>query len=63
MSIHCMIVNCGLVTLFMLIICCWLRELSYRAYRLDSTDDLTKPFVSMYFGAAYLAWLSDYEGR
>ncbi|XP_050942400.1 uncharacterized protein LOC103489631 isoform X2 [Cucumis melo] len=42
----------------------WLyMELSYRAYRLDSTDDLTKPFVSMYFGAAYLAWLSDYEGR
>lgn len=42
----------------------WLyMELSYRAYRLDSVDDLTKPFVSMYFGAAYLAWLSDYEGR
>ncbi|CAK7326058.1 unnamed protein product [Dovyalis caffra] len=42
----------------------WLyMELGYRAYRVDSADDLTKPFVSMYFGAAYLAWLSEYEGR
>ncbi|KAB5544481.1 hypothetical protein DKX38_012593 [Salix brachista] len=39
------------------------RELGYRAYRVDSVDDMTKPFVSMYFGAAYLAWLSEYEGR
>lgn len=39
------------------------RELSHRAYRLDSADDLTKPFVSMYFGAAYFVWLSEYEGR
>ncbi|KAF9674471.1 hypothetical protein SADUNF_Sadunf10G0130600 [Salix dunnii] len=42
----------------------WLyMELGYRAYRVDSAGDLTKPFVSMYFGAAYLAWLSEYEGR
>ncbi|KAG6758089.1 hypothetical protein POTOM_038423 [Populus tomentosa] len=42
----------------------WLyMELGHRAYRLDSAGDLTKPFVSMYFGAAYLAWLSEYEGR
>ncbi|XP_065626583.1 uncharacterized protein LOC112032086 isoform X1 [Quercus suber] len=42
----------------------WLyMELGYRAYRVDSADDLTKPFVSMYFGAAYLVWLSEYEGR
>ncbi|KAF5477277.1 hypothetical protein F2P56_003928 [Juglans regia] len=42
----------------------WLyMELGYKAYRIDSVDDLTKPFVSMYFGAAYLAWLSEYEGR
>ncbi|KAB1202102.1 hypothetical protein CJ030_MR4G014265 [Morella rubra] len=42
----------------------WLYvELGYRGYRIDSVDDLTKPFVSMYFGAAYLAWLSEYEGR
>lgn len=42
----------------------WLyTELGYRAYRVDSVDDLTKPFVSMYFGAAYLAFLSEYERR
>ncbi|XP_059444996.1 uncharacterized protein LOC132176728 isoform X2 [Corylus avellana] len=42
----------------------WLyTELGYRAYRIDSVDDVTKPFVSMYFGAAYLVWLSEYEGR
>lgn len=42
----------------------WLyMELGYRAYRVYSVDDLCKPFVSMYFGAAYLAWLSEYEGR
>ncbi|KAJ0099707.1 hypothetical protein Patl1_20790 [Pistacia atlantica] len=38
-------------------------ELGYRAYKVDSVEDLNKPFVSMYFGAAYLAWLSEYEGR
>ncbi|WCJ37136.1 hypothetical protein M5689_018291 [Euphorbia peplus] len=42
----------------------WLyTELGYRAYRVDSVDDLQNPFVSMYFGAAYLAYLSVYEGR
>ncbi|RZB97224.1 hypothetical protein D0Y65_020751, partial [Glycine soja] len=42
----------------------WLYlELGYRAYRLESVDDLNNPFVSMYFGAAYVAWLSEYEGR
>ncbi|TKY49433.1 hypothetical protein E2542_SST26864 [Spatholobus suberectus] len=41
----------------------WLYlELGYRAYRLESVDDLNNPFVSMYFGAAYVAWLSEYEG-
>ncbi|KAJ0257880.1 hypothetical protein HA466_0086730 [Hirschfeldia incana] len=45
--------------------CCLVKhgELGYRAYRVDSADDLTKPFVSMYFGVAYLVWLSEYEGR
>ncbi|KAH9677008.1 transglycosylase [Citrus sinensis] len=38
-------------------------ELGYRAYKVDSADDLTKPFVSMYFGAAYLSYLSEYEGK
>ncbi|KAM7250612.1 hypothetical protein ACFE04_022495 [Oxalis oulophora] len=42
----------------------WLyAELGYRAYRVDSNDDLVRPFVSMYFGASYLAWLFVYEGR
>ncbi|KAF4388990.1 hypothetical protein F8388_026719 [Cannabis sativa] len=42
----------------------WLyMELGFRAYKVDSIDDLTKPFVSMYFGAAYFLWLSEYEGR
>ncbi|KAJ8763050.1 hypothetical protein K2173_023255 [Erythroxylum novogranatense] len=42
----------------------WLyMELGYRAYKVDTVDDLTKPFVSMYFGAAYMNWLSQYEGR
>ncbi|GAV84568.1 SLT domain-containing protein [Cephalotus follicularis] len=42
----------------------WLyTELGYRAYRVDSVDDLTKPFESMYFGVAYLSWLYEYEGR
>uniref|UniRef100_A0A7N0RHF8 Transglycosylase SLT domain-containing protein n=1 Tax=Kalanchoe fedtschenkoi TaxID=63787 RepID=A0A7N0RHF8_KALFE len=42
----------------------WLyKDLGYKAYKVDSAEDLTRPFVSMYFGAAYLAWLSEYEGR
>ncbi|KAK9275684.1 hypothetical protein L1049_022951 [Liquidambar formosana] len=42
----------------------WLyREVGYKAYKVESVDDLTNPFISMYFGAAYLAWLSEYEGR
>ncbi|XP_065864464.1 uncharacterized protein [Euphorbia lathyris] len=42
----------------------WLyTELGYRAYRVESIDDMKNPFVSMYFGAAYLAYLSQYEGR
>ncbi|GMN36482.1 hypothetical protein TIFTF001_042446 [Ficus carica] len=42
----------------------WLyTELGFRAYKVDSVDDLTKPFVSMYFGTAYFIWLSGYEGR
>ncbi|CAK9175001.1 unnamed protein product [Ilex paraguariensis] len=42
----------------------WLyKDLGYKAYIVQSVEDLTKPFVSMYFGAAYLAWLSEYEGR
>ncbi|XP_059666725.1 uncharacterized protein LOC132312387 isoform X2 [Cornus florida] len=43
---------------------CWLyKDLGYKAYSVEKVEDLTRPFVSMYFGAAYLAWLSQYEGR
>ncbi|XP_020100746.1 uncharacterized protein LOC109718756 isoform X1 [Ananas comosus] len=42
----------------------WLyKDVGCRAYKVTSVDDLYNPFVSMYFGAAYLAWLSEYEGR
>ncbi|EPS74207.1 hypothetical protein M569_00548, partial [Genlisea aurea] len=42
----------------------WLyKDLGYRGYAVESVEDLSKPFVSMYFGAAYMKWLSEYEGR
>lgn len=42
----------------------WLyREMGFRAYRINSVDDLSKPFISMYFGAAYLVWLVECEVR
>lgn len=42
----------------------WLyRDLDYKAYNIKSVEDLTRPFVSMYFGAAYMSWLANYEGR
>ncbi|KAG9136567.1 hypothetical protein Leryth_014410 [Lithospermum erythrorhizon] len=42
----------------------WLhKDLGFQAYMIDSAEDLSNPFVSMYFGIAYLAWLSEYEGR
>ncbi|WOL12271.1 hypothetical protein Cni_G21037 [Canna indica] len=42
----------------------WLsKDVGYRAYKVKSVDDLYNPFVSMYFGASYFAWLSQYEGR
>jgi len=42
----------------------WLfKDLGYKSYIVQSVEDLTNPFVSMYFGAAYMAWLSEYEGR
>lgn len=39
------------------------RDLDYKAYNIKSVEDLTRPFVSMYFGAAYMSWLANYEGR
>lgn len=42
----------------------WLyKDLGYKSYEVESVEDLTKPFVSMYFGAAYMAWLSEYDSR
>eukprot|EP01018_Ginkgo_biloba_P031531 Gb_16970 [translate_table: standard] len=42
----------------------WLyKDLGYKAYKIESVEDLSKPFISMYFGAAYVCWLSTYEGR
>lgn len=42
----------------------WLyKDLDYTAYKIRSLEDLSNPFVSMYFGTAYVSWLSTYEGR
>ncbi|XP_042011197.1 uncharacterized protein LOC121759610 [Salvia splendens] len=42
----------------------WLYDgMGYKAYSIEAVEDLTKPFVSMYFGSAYMTWLSEYEGR
>lgn len=42
----------------------WLAEdLGYTAYGLPSNDDLLSPEVSIYFGAAYVQWLSTYRGE
>ncbi|URE27435.1 Transglycosylase SLT domain [Musa troglodytarum] len=42
----------------------WLyKDVGCRAYKVMSVDDLYNPLVSMYFGASYVAWLSQYEGR
>ncbi|PIA37696.1 hypothetical protein AQUCO_03000324v1 [Aquilegia coerulea] len=42
----------------------WLyNDLGNKAYSIKSVDDLHNPFVSIYFAAAYLVWLSQYEGR
>ncbi|CAN1750012.1 hypothetical protein LINPERHAP1_LOCUS3901 [Linum perenne] len=43
----------------------WLeRDSGYRIYGLgDNPDILYKPFVSVYFGAAYLKWLSNFDHK
>ncbi|XP_042505901.1 uncharacterized protein LOC122082419 isoform X1 [Macadamia integrifolia] len=42
----------------------WLyKDIGYKAYQVQSVEDLFNPFASMYFGAAYMAWLSQYGGR
>lgn len=37
--------------------------MGYKAYKLRCLDDLSNPFLAMYFGAAYVCWLSNYGGR
>ena len=40
------------------------REMGYRAYEIEGASALLyRPFVSVYFGAAYLKWLSTYDGK
>lgn len=42
----------------------WLHDtLGYKAYSIQSVEDLSRPFVSMYFAASYMSWLSTFEGR
>lgn len=40
------------------------RELHYTSYDVDKDPDLLfRPFVNVYFGAAYLKWLSNFEQK
>ena len=40
------------------------RDMGYRAYEIEGASALLyRPFVSVYFGAAYLKWLSTYDGK
>ncbi|CAM6011793.1 unnamed protein product [Sphagnum balticum] len=42
----------------------WLyKDMGYKKCKLRSPEDLWSPFVAMYFGAAYVCWLSTYQGR
>ena len=42
----------------------WLaKDLGFNAYGIPTEEDLYNPEVSMYFGAAYLTWLSTYKGK
>lgn len=42
----------------------WLaEEMGYTAYGVPSNDDLLDPEKSIYFGAAYVEWLSNYGGK
>ena len=41
----------------------WLHDdLGYQAYQLASSDDLMDPQTSVYFGGAYVDWLSTWRG-
>lgn len=42
----------------------WLyKDMGYKAYKLKSRENLSNPFLAMYFGAAYVCWLTNYSGR
>lgn len=42
----------------------WLaKDMGYTAYGVPSLSDLASPQISLYFGAAYLDWLSRYRGQ
>ena len=43
----------------------WLsRDMGYRAYTVDwASSMLYRPFAAVYFGCAYLTWLSSYGGK
>ena len=39
-------------------------DMGYRVYAIEGASALLyRPFVSVYFGAAYLKWLSTYDGK
>ena len=39
-------------------------ELGYRSYAIEGNKDfLFQPFINVYFGAAYIKWLSSFENK
>ncbi|KAI0495598.1 hypothetical protein KFK09_021900 [Dendrobium nobile] len=42
----------------------WLvRDMGYRKYELEDESLLYRPFVNVYFGAAYVKWLFNHDGK
>ncbi|GBG81380.1 hypothetical protein CBR_g32054 [Chara braunii] len=42
----------------------WLfRDMGFKKYRVDVPDALSQPFTSTYFGAAYVQWLAEHNGK
>lgn len=40
------------------------REMGYRNYNIEDNPTLLfRPFVNLYFGAAYIKWLFSYNGK
>ncbi|CAA6667850.1 unnamed protein product [Spirodela intermedia] len=41
-----------------------IMEMGYQSYRIESNPELLyRPFINIYFGAAYIQWLSGYDGK